>query len=478
MLSRFGLQLQYSAAYSAVILGCLIAMNVFPVVKSRDLLFESKCSSMLNQASLYASSLSSLNVLQADEVGKVMNLMDDQRLSRVFVTDREKRIVYDNTSTLGDSVGTPAPEEEVEQALAGNNVFYSQLKAGAVSSRACIPVLSRGSIIGAVFLYEYDTAQAALIDSLRRNLLSISLITAACALLVGLLLGYLISRRTRSILTGIRGIGAGRYETRISDPGLDELGEISGEINLLADRLQQTEAVRQRFVSDASHELKTPLAAITLLSDSIVQNDGMDKATVREFVYDIGREAERLARVTQQLQELTKLGSKARELRENVDMGRIAAEAMKMLLTLADRKNVALSSNLAEKCFVHANPDDLHQIIFNLVENAIKYNVSGGKVNVLLYRLGDTVQLVVDDTGEGVPPEKLDHIFDRFYRVDEARSGEQSGSGLGLSIVRDAVLKNGGKVDASNRREGGMRFQVGFPAAEAGEKRSGEQSGK
>ena len=221
-------------------------------------------------------------------------------------------------------------------------------------------------------------------------------------------------------------------------------------------------------MSDASHELKTPLAAITLLSDSIVQNDGMDKATVREFVYDIGREAERLGRVTQQLQELTKLGSKARELREDVDLGKVAAEAMKMLLTLADQKDVTLSSNLAEKCIVHANPDDLHQIIFNLVENAIKYNVPGGKVTMFLYRMGNTVQLAVDDTGEGVPPEKLGRIFDRFYRVDEARSGEQSGSGLGLAIVNDAVLKNGGRVEAHNRKEGGMRFQVIFPAAEAG----------
>ncbi len=448
-----------------MILGCLIAMNVFPVVKSRDLLFEAKSSSMLNQATLYASSLSSLNVLHADEVGKVMALLDDQRLSRVFVTDREKRVVYDNTASQEDGEGAVASEPEVELALAGNNVFNSQLKAGAVSSRACIPVLSRGSIIGAVCLYEYDTAQAALIDSLRRNLLSISMITAICALLVGLLLGYLISRRTRLILTGIRGIGAGRYDTRIADRGLDELGEISGEINLLADRLQQIEGVRQRFVSDASHELKTPLAAITLLSDSIVQNDGMDKATVREFVYDIGREAERLGRVTQQLQELTKLDSKARELREDADLGRVAAEAMKMLLTLAEQKKVTLSSNLAEKCIVRANPDDLHQIIFNLVENAIKYNVPGGNVNMLLYRLGDSVELVVDDTGEGVPPDKLSSIFDRFFRVDEARSGEQSGSGLGLAIVHDAVVKYGGSVKASNRREGGMRFQVSLPAA-------------
>ena len=427
-------------------------------------MFEAKCSSMFNQASLFASSLSSLRTLQPQEVGKVMELLGVQNLSRVVVTDEKAGIVYDSTELRTEELGKTAEEAEILQALEGNNVFRSTLKDGAVASRASIPVLSRGRTIGAVFLYEYDTAQAALIDSLRQNLLQISLLTAAAAVLLGVLLGYLISRRTRSILAGIRGIGSGRYDTRITDRGADELGEISGEINLLADRLEKTEGVRQRFVSDASHELKTPLAAITLLSDSIVQNEGMDRETVREFVADIGREAERLTRVTQQLQALTRLdSSRTAERREPVDVRSVAEEALKMLRTLAEQKTVELSSSMDDGCFVCANPDDVHQVVFNLAENAIKYNVPGGRVQVLLFRREETVQLLVDDTGEGVPPEKLDHIFDRFYRVDESRTGEQAGSGLGLSIVQDAVRKAGGTVTASNRPGGGMRFQVILP---------------
>ncbi len=456
--------MQYGAAYLLVICGCLIAMNVLPMAKSRDLMFEAKCSSMLSQASLYASSLSSLNVLQSEEVGMVMELLNDRSLSRVIVTDNTGRAVYDHVRELSGSEPGGVRSEDIALALEGNDVFRSVLRADAVSSRACIPVMNRGSIIGSVFLYENDPEQAAQLANLRRSLLSITLGTSFVAVLVGLMLGLFMSRRTRRILEGIRGIGSGRYDTRIEDRGRDELGDLSGEINLLADRLEQTERVRQRFVSDASHELKTPLAAITLLSDSIVQNDGMKMDTVREFVSDIGREAERLTRVTQQLQELTKLGSVRRELKEDADLGRVAEEALKMLHPLAERSSVLLNSSLASGCIVRANPDDLHQVIFNLVENAIKYNVPGGKVQVLLFRREDEVILMVDDTGEGVPPEKLDNIFDRFFRVDEARSGEQSGSGLGLAIVRDAVEKNGGAVRAANRREGGMRFEVSFPA--------------
>ena len=447
-----------------MVFACLIAINVRLINNSRDQMFEAKRSSMFNQASLFASSLSSLRTLQTEEVRKVMELLGVQNYSRVVVTDESAGVVYDSTELRSEELGRPAAEEEIGLALEGNNVFRSILRGGAVTSRASMPVMSRGRTIGAVFLYEYDTAQASFIDGLRQNLLRISLLTAAAALGLGVLLGYLISRRTRSILGGIRGIGSGNYDTRITDDGADELGEISREINLLADRLEKTENVRQRFVSDASHELKTPLAAITLLSDSIVQNEGMDRETTREFVADIGREAERLGRVTQQLQALTRMDSRSVERREAVDVRLVTEEALKMLRALAEQRGVELSGNMGGGCLVLANPDEIHQVVFNLAENAVKYNHPGGKVQVLLFRREDTVQLMVDDTGEGVPPEKLEHIFDRFYRVDESRTEEQGGSGLGLSIVLDAVRKNGGSVSASNREGGGMRFHVTFPA--------------
>ena len=441
-------------------------MNVLPMMKSRELVFKAKSSAMLSQASLYAATLSSLNELRPGEVQMLMDLMNDGSMNRVIVTDLAAGVVYDYTKneTTAEAAPHRVREEDVELALDGNDVFRSELRSGEVNSQACIPVMGSSGILGTVLLYESDTAQAAMIDSLRRNLLRISLVTSVGAVLLGLLLGYVVSRRTRTILAGIRGIGSGRYETRINDHMPDELGELSEEINLLADRLQQTEAVRRRFVSDASHELKTPLAAITLLSDSIVQNDGMDRSTVREFVSDIGREAERLTRITQQMQELTKIGSKKRLLRENVEVRRVVQEAMKMLRPLAEQRNVELTGSLDAGCVISVNPDDLHQVIFNLVENAIKYNVPEGKVNLLLFKKEDTVHLIVDDTGVGVPQDQLDYIFDRFYRVDESRSGEQSGSGLGLAIVHDAVVENGGEIRASNRRECGMRFEVCFPA--------------
>ena len=446
---QYGLQLKYAVSYFAVILLSLAFINVIPVVRYRDLLFESKYSTMQNQASLIASSLSSLNTLHSDEVQKVMELLDEAGAARVIVTDEEARVVYDSVDGASSQ---------------GRYVLFSEVILALEGKNACVPVVTRGSTIGAVYLYEYDAEQAALVTDLQNTLGRVSGAVIAAALLLAVILSLLMSGRIRTILDAMRSLGEGDYRARASVRGGDTLEQLSREVNVLADRLQQTETMRQRFVSDASHELKTPLAAITLLADSIVQTDGMPMNTVREFVYDIGREAERLRRVTQRLLELTRLHNPNEIKQDRVDLQRLTEEALKMLRPLAQERKVKLESRLDRGCMVMADADELHQVIFNLVENAIKYNVPEGQVRVLLYPLEGNACLLVDDTGIGIPEEKLPHIFDRFYRVDESRTnGDEGSSGLGLSIVKETVEKHGGKVSAQRRETGGMRFSVTLP---------------
>ena len=460
---KYGLQLKYAVSYFAVILICLAFINVIPVIRYRDLLFESKCSTMQNQASLIASSLSSLYTLHSDEVQKVMELLDEEGIARVIVTDEEARVVYDSVDGPL-SRGRYVLFSEVILALEGKNVFTATLLDGALTGKACVPVVVRGSTIGAVYLYEYDAEQAALVTDLQLILKRISIAVIAAALMLAVILSLIMTGRIQKILAAMRSLGEGDYQARANVGGSDALEQLSREVNVLADRLQQTETMRQRFVSDASHELKTPLAAITLLADSIVQTDGMPIPTVREFVYDIGREAERLRRVTQRLLELTRLHNPSAVKQERVDLRRLTEEALKMLRPLAQERSVKLESRLDAGCVVMADADDLHQVVFNLVENAIKYNVPNGQVLVLLYPAETEACLLVDDTGIGIPEEKLPNIFDRFYRVDESRTnGDEGSSGLGLSIVKETVEKHGGRVSAQRRESGGMRFSVILP---------------
>ena len=266
----------------------------------------------------------------------------------------------------------------------------------------------------------------------------------------------------RKIITSMRLAREGEYTHKIKMHGSDEYAMFAEEFNKLTDRLQESEEMQRQFVSDASHELKTPLASIKLLSDSILQNE-MDADTMREFVADIGSEAERLNRMSQKLLMLSRREDSAGPEHEVVDVGDVVSRVFRMLVPLADDRQIDLTGSWKRGCTVLSMEDDVYQIIFNLVENGIKYNQPQGSVHVSLEKTAEDVTISVEDTGFGIPEEALGHIFERFYRVDKARSRQAGGSGLGLSIVRELVQRNSGSIGVRSEVGKGTRFMVVFP---------------
>ena len=184
---------------------------------------------------------------------------------------------------------------------------------------------------------------------------------------------------------------------------------------------------------------------------------------MREFVGDIGNESDRLTRMTQKLLTLSKADAETVCDHEVVDLSEIVRRVFRMLVPLADQTQVQLTANLDRDCFVLSMEDDAYQIIFNLVENGIKYNHPDGSVNVTVSHTADEVELLVEDTGMGIPKASIEHIFERFYRVDKARSRQAGGSGLGLSIVHELVTRNFGTIDVSSEEGKGTRFTVHLP---------------
>ena len=191
------------------------------------------------------------------------------------------------------------------------------------------------------------------------------------------------------------------------------------------------------------------MASIKLLSDSILQND-MDPATIREFVGDIGNEAERLNRMSHKLLSLSRIDSQNDGDCEIILMSPSIKRASRMLSELAHNSNITIYEELQQDSPILMLEDDLYQIVFNLMENGIKYNTPGGK-------------LTITDTGVGIPEESMPHIFERFYRVDKARSRKSGGSGLGLAIVKNMVERNGGQISATSTPGSGSTFTVTFP---------------
>ena len=449
----------------------LVLMNTYFVTASRDMIFTAKRSSMQNQATVLASSLAALDALTEDDVKQAMDLLDVEGIYRIIVADTFGESLYDTTES-GDSTVKSIFDTYYEDAVAGNDVFYSRFSEGVFSSCAFTPIIGKAATLGLVCIYENDQVQGDILLGLQRTLknISIVLIVLSALLLIFVLRPFM--KRITTILAAIISVREGEYNYRIQVSGNDELARLGDEFNSLTTRLQQTEEVRRRFVADASHELKTPLASIRLLSDSILQNDEMEPEMVREFVSDIGAESERLARTTEKLLTLTKLDHEIRKEQTRVDLRNVIVFTLRMLKPLAESSGVSLDSSIDDGCIVTANEDDMHEIVFNLVENAIKYNLPGGSVGVTLLRSGSEAILHVDDTGIGVPYQDLPYIFDRFYRVDKARSREAGGSGLGLAIVKTTVLEYGGRIEAERRVGGGMRFTVTFPIGDAGEEKN------
>ncbi len=431
------------------------------------MIFSSQQRSMEDKAQLMVTALLQNDELSQQQIWQTVNSLEDIQTTRTVITDAGGIAIYDSLEG-GNAEGKLILFPEVIRALEGKDVFFCQYVENAIESRAAMPLMRNGQTIGTVYLMEYDPDQGALISALQTNILSISIALEFCIILLSFVFSTAFSRRLQRILYSIRSMRDGDYAKKIELRGHDELTRLGREFNELAERLEASEQSRRQFVSDASHELKTPLASIKLLSDSILQNE-MDEETQREFIGDIGREADRLGRLTQKLLTLTKLDSEIEEGREIIDAVPTVQKVVRMLKPVADLRGIRIECSLQEQCTLMMVVDDLYQIVFNLTENAIKYNRDGGWIGITLKREEDNILLSVADNGVGIPPESIEHIFDRFYRVDKARSRVAGGAGLGLSIVHDMVQRNYGEVCARARDEGGTEFTVTFPMFETQE---------
>ena len=438
----------------------LVFLNFYSANITRQMIFQSKMASLQDKAQLITSSFSGIDSLNSDNTGQIISVLGDLNVSRVLVTDGEGKGLYDSL-TKRSCVGQFVLLREVTTSLSGNDVFYSRYSDGVLESHAALPIMAYDTPIGCVYIADIDAEHGALIQVLEANIMRISFAVEAVLVLFSVFFAMISSRKMRQIFASMQKAREGEYSHKLTVHGSDEYAVLGREFNKLTDRLQSSEQAQRQFVSDASHELKTPLASIKLLSDSILQND-MDAETMREFVSDIGNEADRLTRLAQKLLAISKAES-VKQDHEVVDLSQTIAKVFKMLVTLADTKGIRLTCTMDKNCTVITYEDDMYQIIFNLVENAIKYNRDQGLVHVRLMHREDDVVITVEDTGVGIPEDAAPHIFERFYRVDKARSRQAGGAGLGLSIVYELVNRNLGQISVSGRPEGGSCFTVVFP---------------
>ena len=451
-------QLRYAITYVLITSVALLLLNIYCSTVSQELFYKSKEASMIEKCQLAANEISELEIINPSTVAEAISQMGSLKVNRLVVTDQTGLSLYDSTGTASQYALLP----EIVRALEGNDVFSCRYQNGAMKAHAATPVISYNTTLGCVYMMEIDSSQGRVLQSLQGNILRITLILEVVVIVFSLAFATSFSRRLRQIMASMRIIQQGDYTHKVALGGHDELTFLGDEFNDLTERLQTSEQKRHRFVSDASHELKTPLASIKLLTDSILQND-MDMDTVREFVGDIGDEADRLNRTTAKLLALTRVDGQETQECEIINMAPTVERVIRMLSAIAAKNGITIEFDLSQDCPVLVLEDDLYQIAFNLVENGIKYNVPGGKLSVKLLRHEDNALLQVSDTGMGIPEDALGHIFERFFRVDKSRSRASGGSGLGLAIVRAIVQRNRGDILVHSEPGKGSTFTVSFP---------------
>ena len=290
------------------------------------------------------------------------------------------------------------------------------------------------------------------------------LLVAAAVLILSLFVSRMFTKPISELSAGMAQMTRGDFSGRVPIKGKSEFAQLASTFNMMGARRECLDKSRNQFVSNASHELKTPLSTMKILIETLVYQEPMDEGMCREFLGDINKEIDRLNSVINDLLTLVSMDSgEARVNMKSASLTDLLNETMRRLQPLARERGIEMNAAIAQGVSVNCDSMKLTQVFYNLMDNAIKYTGRGGTVRIELVKRDKKAVVRVSDTGIGIPKEDQLHIFDRFYRVDKARSRETGGTGLGLSIVKQVVLMHGGDISVTSEEEKGSTFTVELP---------------
>lgn len=392
--------------------------------------------------------------------------------THVRVLDDRGIVLLDtNEDDLGRDLST---EDAVRTALGGDQ--HSEL--GIVDDEEwlfiSVPVSVGDQVAGVIFLSQPLHDIAIVLSDLRNRLLLASALALPLSALVGLVLARTISRPVQSLTVAAKQLSVGDFDYPLETAGGDELGRLSRTFATMRDRLQAVERMRSQFVSDVSHELRTPLTSIKGLVETL-RDGAVDDPEVRDrFLTSVESETDRLIRLVNDLLILSRADAQALTLlRGPVDISQVVQATLEKLSPQLETLGIELQDELPDTpLIVQAEPDRIEQILVILLDNAMKHSPSGGEIHVAGYQMevnetgfivpksiphqetfnfpphsiGNWAVISISDTGEGIPPEDLSHVFERFYRADHSRSRDRGGSGLGLSIAKALVEAYNGHI--------------------------------
>ncbi len=386
----------------------------------------------------------------------------------IQVFDLSSGLIVDRSYTLGDGA-LPLEQATREVVLAGRTNVESLPVGGQRMRIFSRPIEAGGKVVGVV----QAGSSLVQVDQTQRQLLSILVVGGILALVVSTLLGALLARAALRPIDQITQTAIAISQTEdltrrlaVRRP-LDEVGRLATTFNGMLARLETLFRTQKRFVADVSHELRTPLTTIQGNVQLLRRGAAADPEARRETLADIEAEVARMSRLVADLLFLARMDAGVELDVAPVELDTLVLDVYRQAQIMGDGVEVRLGHE--DQAVIQGDADRLRQLLLNLVDNALKYTPPGGRVTLSLHKKESWVQVVVADTGLGIPPEDLlpgplgvPVIFERFYRADPARS--PGGTGLGLSIVHWIVQAHGGRIEVESRVGQGSTFTVWLPA--------------
>ncbi|MBR4113961.1 MAG: ATP-binding protein [Anaerotignum sp.] len=426
---------------------------------------EERRKELLSQANVISGQLTSARFL-FEETGRTdleeMMLEASQSEDyRIMVLDSSCVVVYD---TGYENTGKTFLLPEVIQALQDKDTAREQENGTVYAAASITGAADRRA--GVVLIVDdmqdvHDTVG---------DIGSASYLVLAAVLIVVITIMVAISKvftePVKNLIGVIQKMSEGHFEQRVkvNDKIHNEVVDLAIACNQMADQLEKVESTRQQFVSNVSHELKTPLSSVKVLSESILLQEDVPKEMYVEFLHDINSEVDRMTAIINDLLTLVKLDQKEIPLNfKEGDLNQLMADIAKRLQPLADAKEIELKMDYLKEIKADMDEMKLSLAISNLIDNAIKYTPEKGTVRVTLDADHQHAFITVADTGIGIPEDEVNRIFERFYRVDKTRDRETGGTGLGLSITHSTIMMHNGSIKVTSKEEEGTTILVRIP---------------
>ena len=464
--TKFFKSLRFRIMVILVILGIVPGIIVTQLMVSnyKQQAIEVRTSEIRTQCAILCNQIIKENYLNdpsSESINSKLEVLSNTYGGRIMLVDRDFKVVKDTYNVdEGKILISPKVVKCFKSGEATDYRKYGQMLELAVPVRSADVPQMQGAMLVNISM---SAVMATVSELEQRGMLIVGIIIALSVFLAYILASVLVKPLAR-VTKSIEDLTDGYQKDEISVPDYTETELITDAFNKMLARMKVLDESRSEFVSNVSHELKTPMTSMKVLADSLVGQEGVPEELYQEFMRDITAEIDRENRIITDLLTLVKMDKKSADLQiSHMNINQLLEDILKRLRPIADKRNIDLILDSFRP--VEADVDELKftSAISNLVENAIKYNVDDGWVRVSIDADHKDFYVTVADSGMGIPEDSLDRIFERFYRVDKSHSREIGGTGLGLAITRSTITMHHGVVKVFSKEGEGTTFSVRVP---------------